>query len=186
MRILLVESTPGNASQFQQWLDDNGHETIRCFTDSNQHTCRGVHDPDACPFEHRVDAALVVRDLDERRTLSEMGSVCAQRHRAPVVEVYECNDPATTMPTALGPHLLTAEDAGYEEAIRRALFAAEAVSLDQLERMTIVVRRSPGRVEAVVCVPSLEPGAVGMLADRVGRALRRHDPFVSSIDVSIT
>jgi hypothetical protein len=186
MRILLVESTPGNATQFQAWLDENGHETIRCFTDADQRTCRGVHDAEACPFERHVDAALVVRDLDERRTLAEMGAVCAQRHRAPVVEVYECTDPTTALPGAFEPALFAAEDATYGEAIRRALLASESVTMEQVERLVIDVHRTPDRVEATVDMPWLEQSARGQMADRIGRALRRHDPFAKSIDVSIT
>ena len=185
MRILLVESTPGNAEEFARWLDDNGHDSIRCFTTDQQRVCRGVHDPEACALTEPIDAALLVRDLDQQHTLTEMGSVCAMRHRVPVVEVYECDRPKDVLPNAFGGAVFAAEIDGYVAAIRRALIDAPLLAPAIVEALPITVRRTPNRVEAVLSLPDVEPARRGMIADRAARALRRHDQFTNVIDVSI-
>jgi hypothetical protein len=185
MRILLVESTPGNAEEFGRWLDNNGHESIRCFTTTDQHVCRGMHDADACPLSTPVDATLVVREPGQAPTLTEMGGVCAQRYRSAIVEVAADTRPDAVLPHALGPELLATAIDGYVTAIRRALLDAPMMSVAMIEEMQIRVTRSSGRVAAELSVAGLDPGLRGPVADRVARALRQHDRFTSVIDVSI-
>ena len=185
MRILLVESTPGNAEEFGRWLDDNGHDSIRCFTTDQQHVCRGMHDADACPLASPIDATLVVRDPDQAPTLTEMGGVCAMRYRSAIVEVAEGTRPEAVLSGAFGPELFESAIDGYVTAIRRALLDAPVMSTAMIETMTISVDRTHTRVAAVLTVPGLEPSRRGVVADRTARALRRHDRFTSVIDVSI-
>lgn len=185
MRILLVESTPGNAEEFGRWLDENGHDSIRCFTTAEQHVCRGMHDADACPLVTPIDAALVVREPGQAPTLTEMGGVCAMRYRSAIVEVAASARPEAVLPAAFGPELLATAIDGYVTAIRRALLDAPMMTTALVESMPIWVSRTSGRIAAVLSVPDLDPSLRGAVADRVARAVRRHDRFTNVIDVSI-
>ena len=90
MRVLLVESTPGTATEVKDWLESHGHTTMTCFDPPVTFGCRSVARREDCPLEWTVDVTMLVRDLDgQGHTLTEMGAVCAMRHRVPVVEITE-------------------------------------------------------------------------------------------------
>jgi hypothetical protein len=90
MRVLLVESTPGNAREVTSWLEGAGHDVARCFDAPTSFGCHAVVRREDCSLARPTDLALLVRDLgDHTHTLTEMGAVCAMRHHVPVVEVTE-------------------------------------------------------------------------------------------------
>ena len=101
MRLLLIESTPGNATEIGAHLLADGHEVVHCADEHGP--CRGTTHHMDCPVEHHLDLAIVARDPDAPRTLDEMGSVCAARHRVPLMEIdpSEGELPSVTVATFL-------------------------------------------------------------------------------------
>lgn len=187
MRVLLVESTPGNAHEVTSWLTDAGHEVVRCFDPPVSFGCRAAVDHDQCPLESPTDMALLVRDLDDRgHTLTEMGAVCAMRHRVPVVEVNEPHGRALDA-VLLGAVAAVEYRTEYEAYERAALDALRGItSLQQPERVQVVVGLQNDRVHAVLHVPpDIGPTMVSKMVDRVAHALRKHDPYVRVIDVGV-
>jgi hypothetical protein len=111
--------------------------------------------------------------------LAEMGSVCASRHRVPLVVV----DPTKTedeLPsvTVAGAIANRAIESAYAAAVRRELSHLPTV---------VDVRRLANSVQVNVQLPASEntPAAVSAAADRARFAIRDHDPFVQRIDVSV-
>jgi hypothetical protein len=179
MRLLLIESEPGNATAIQTELVAGGHEVVSCADDAGG-PCRGAADHGDCPMQHHVDLAIVAREAGSPRMLAEMGSVCATMHRVPLVEV----DPSGVdddLPSVAVAHALASRrvEAAYATAVRNELGDVPAI---------VDVRRESDRVHATVQVPASRAGtaAVSAIADRTRKALRDHDPFVSVIDVSVT
>jgi len=173
MRVLLVESTPGNGAGTAAWLQRNGHETATCFDPPYGLACRGVENHDDCPLSRHADLAVLVRDLDSgTRTLTEMGAVCALRHRVHLVELIEPDD--AELDAIVGN---TADDLlGYEWAVEAALS----------EDTTVQVTRSSDRVHVHLgLAPGTPRDRVPMIVDRANRAVRAYDPFVKVIDVAV-
>lgn len=187
MRVLLVESTPGNAVEVREWLESEGHAALTCFESPVTFGCRGVGRHEDCPLEGTVDVAMLVRDLDGHgHTLTEMGAVCAMRHRVPVVEITEPhhNHLDATMRTALAGSADPTLVDGYERAARAGLHDAPGVA--DLEVSGIDVVHEGLHVRATLHVGAgVDDARLPMLVDRVGRALRRHDPYASVIDVGV-
>lgn len=188
MRVLLVESTPGNATAVKRWLAEAGHETTTCFESPVTFGCKGVERHEDCPLERATDLAVLVRDLDGgNHSLTEMGAVCAMRHRVPVVEVVEPgqNDLDSTLLAALAEAESAAASRGYVDAVRASL--AEATTLADPDRIGITVTRSTDRVQATVDLPGdVVEHQVPMVVDCVSRALRRYDQYAKVIDVGVT
>lgn len=86
MKLLLIESTPGNANEINASLLADGHEVVTC-ADEHGGPCRGIDRHVECPMESHIDLTIVAREAGSAHTLAEMGSVCATRHRVPMVEV---------------------------------------------------------------------------------------------------
>ncbi|HTH06077.1 MAG TPA: hypothetical protein VL916_09410 [Ilumatobacteraceae bacterium] len=178
MKLLLVESTPGNAAVIARELADNGHELVSC-TDEHGGPCRGLIDPHACPLESHVDLAIVTRSPDSPRTLAEMGSICARRHRVPTVEV-DPDAPADDLPD------LTVTVAVKTRRVEAAFAQSVRQSMPEVPAL-VDVHRQPSRIVATVHVPERydTPTGLSMVADRARHAIREHDPFVPTIDVNV-
>ena len=175
MKLLLIESTPGNARQISDHLAAEGHELLTCHDDHGS-PCRGVHHGADCPMEQHVDLTILAREPHAPRTLDEMGSVCATRHRVPLLEV----DPAGEVPSATVAAAVAARAAmaGYANVIRQELAHVAAI---------VDVERDEQRIHVTVQVPQ-EHGssqALSAVADRARHAVRQHDPYVKVIDVSV-
>ena len=178
MKLLLIESTPGNATELGAHLAAGGHDVVTC-TDQHGGPCRGVDHHAACPLEEHVDLTILARDPGAARSLAEMGSVCAVRHRVPMVEVdpSQIDDqlPSVGVASAMAQR---AEEARYAAAIRKELAHLPAL---------VDVDRTPSRIHASVQVPESQntPQRLSAIADRARHAVRQHDPFVNCIDVSV-
>ncbi len=178
MKLLLIESTPGNANAIQADLVAEGHEVVTC-ADDHGGPCRGMTHHRDCPMEAHVDMAIVARDPRDPHTLAEMGSVCATRHRIPLVEVNPSNV-ADDLPTVAVANAVATRriEAGYAAAIRQELGSIAAI---------VDVRRETNRIHVTVQVPASQATAskLSSVADRARHATREHDPFVSGIDVAV-
>src|SRR3954462_15581924 len=87
MRLLLLEPTPGIESIIATRLGAAGHDVAQCFDEVTGGPCRGVADDRLCPLHTPVDLTVVVRDAGSPALLGEMGAVCSERHRIPVMRV---------------------------------------------------------------------------------------------------
>lgn len=178
MKVLLIESTPGNATAIQADLLADGHEVLSC-SDDRGGPCRGTANHAECPLEHHVDLTIVTREQGSSHTLAEMGSVCSTRHRVPmvVVDPSQVDDemPSVTVANAVAKRSV---EAGYAAAIRHELGHLPAL---------VDVERSPNRIHVSVQVPAAQGSAVKLsaIADRARHAVRAHDPYVDGIDVSV-
>ena len=146
MRLLLIESTPGNATEIGAHLAADGHEVVTC-TDDHGGPCRGATHHVACPMEQHIDLTIVAREAGSVRTLAEMGSVCATRHRVPLMEVDPGQEglPSVAVAQAVAGRAVAA---GYATAIRHELAHLPAL---------VDVHRSPDQIQVTVdpCDPTL-------------------------------
>ena len=178
MKLLLIESTPGNAEEIGADLIAEGHEVVTC-ADEHGGPCRGTGQHVDCPMESHIDLTIVAREQGSVHTLAERGSVCATRHRVPMVEI-DPRQVADELPSVKVANAVAkrAVEAGYATAIRHELGHLPAL---------VEVERTPGRIHVSVQVPSSEGSAqkLSAVADRARHAVRAHDPYVSGIDVSV-
>lgn len=179
MKLLLIESVPGQAHEIRDNLVAEGHEVVTCHDDHGG-PCRGADHHDSCPLEEHVDLAIVTRTEGSERTLHEMGGVCAHRHRVPSIEVDPANLvdelPSVGVASALATRKV---DAGYAMAVRQELGEMPAL---------VHVDRHVDRIHVTVQLPAslATPSKVSHAADRARAAVRRHDPYSSVVDISVT
>lgn len=177
MKLLIIESTTGNANELRARLRAEGHDVVHCADDQGG-PCRGTRRQADCPLQEHVDLAILTREPESPHTLAEMGSVCANRHRVPLVVV----DPAQTtdeMPsvTVAAANASRAIESEYAAAVRRELSPLPTV---------VDVHRLRGGVRVNLQIPSAsDAAAVSAAADRARYAVRTHDPFVPRIDVAV-
>lgn len=178
MKLLLIESAVGDGTAIGAHLAAAGHDVLSC-TDEHGGPCRGIDRHADCPLEQHIDLAIVARDPDGAHTLAEMGSVCAARHRVPMVELdpqqIDNDLPNVSAASALAKHTT---ELGYVTAIREELSHLPAI---------VEVDRTPRRIQVSVQVPARydTPQKMSAIADRARHAVRQHDPYVNSIDVSV-
>jgi hypothetical protein len=177
MEVLLIESSPGIASTLQHRLIRDGHEVVSC-TDSRGGPCRGVESNAACPLDRHIDVAVLARERDATPSLNEMGAVCAQRHRVPLVTLYPGDEfgagPSTEIAAAIARREV---EAGYVAAVRREV--GHAVG-------DITVLREHQRIHVTLAIPEVvDAQVVSMLADRARHAVRQHDRHTPVVDVSV-
>jgi hypothetical protein len=178
MKLLVLESEQGLARKVSTALARAGHQVATCTDADNDSPCRSVDEPSGCPLHHPIDVAVVVRPPGAGDTLREMGAVCAERHRVPVVRVEPTQvDLDRTVKAAAAAGKDRAE-AACAAAVRTAL-ATEDVRVEvgrEHDRTRVKVEVAEQDVHAVVWT----------IADRAREAVRRYDPFVKAIDISVT
>jgi hypothetical protein len=178
MKLLLIESTPGNAATIERNLVADGHQVVSC-SDEHGGPCRGTHQLADCPLEGHIDLAIVTREPDAEHTLDEMGSVCAKRHRVPVVEVDPV-EPVDDLPNVEVAQALAQRrvEAGYATAVRHEIGHQSAI---------VDVHRDVDRIHVRVQIPASEAtqSVLSSTADRARKAVREHDAFVRAIDISV-
>ena len=178
MKVLLIESSPSSGDEVRKQLGAEGHEVVHC-TGEHGGPCRGAENHAECPLEQSVDLAILTRQPESPHTLAEMGSICAERHRVPlvVVDPTQLADklPNVSVASAVAKRVV---EAAYAAAVRRELSHLPTV---------VDVRRLADNVVVCVQLPASQntPAARSAAADRARFAVRTHDPFVQSIDVSV-
>ncbi len=177
MDVLLIESSPGIATTLQHRLIRDGHEVVSC-NDSHGGPCRGVEHNESCPLDQHIDIAVLARERDTEPSLNEMGSVCALRHRVPLVTLYPGDEfgpgPSTEIAAAVARREL---EASYVAAIRRQL--GHIVG-------DITVVREHNRIHATLAVSEVASAqAINWIGDRARQAVREHDRHTPVIDISI-
>ena len=107
-----------------------------------------------------------------------MGSVCALRHRVPLVTLYPGDEFGPGVSTEIAAAVARRElEAGYVAAIRRQL--GHIVG-------DITVVREHSRIHATLAVSEVANAqAINWIADRARDAIRDHDRHTPVIDVSI-
>jgi hypothetical protein len=178
MKLLLIESTPGSATAIEADLVAEGHDVVSC-TDDRGGPCKGIQIRRNCPLESQVDMAILTRDPGAPHTLAEMGSVCARRHRVPLVEV-DPSDVADDLPSVAVASALANRrvEASYATAIRHELGHLPAL---------VDVRRETDLVHVNIQVPAsmAAPTRMSAVADRARHAVREFDAYVRAIDVAV-
>jgi hypothetical protein len=177
MDVLVIESTPGIAATLQHRLTRDGHEVISC-NDSHGGPCRGVESNETCPLEKHIDVAVLARERGAQPSLNEMGSVCALRHRVPLVTLYPGDEfgpgAATEVAAAVARRRV---EAGYVAAVRRQLRHSVA---------DVTAAREFQRVHITITVDtSMSAQTISRLADRARQAVREHDSHTPVVDVSV-
>ena len=129
-------------------------------------------------MDQHIDVAVLARERDAAPSLNEMGSVCALRHRVPLVTLYPGDEFGPGASTEIAAAVARREvEAGYVAAVRRQLGHA----IDD-----IAVLREHQRVHVTLTVAkSTSAQAISMLADRARQAVREHDRHTPVVDISV-
>lgn len=179
MKLLVVESRSGIATELIEQLQQARHEVVMCADEQSDGPCRSVRAPADCPLNSHVDLCVVVRASDESDSLLEMGAICAERHRTAVVRADSAHVPNADLfvrrAVAAGRDIAEAE---YASVVRVALSDSEA---------TVEAERSPGRVLIRIVLPDrFDRAQRAALADRARAVIRDFDVFVPTIDIAIS
>jgi hypothetical protein len=177
MDVLVIESAPGIAATLEHRLVRDGHQVLSC-NDSHGGPCAGVESNAECPLTNHVDVAVLARQRGAPRTLNEMGSVCAMRHRVPLVTLHPGDEfgpgPSTEIAAAVARR---AVEASYEAVVRRQV----GHGVDD-----ITVQREYQRIHVTITVnKSMSALAIHRLVDRVRQAVRAFDPHTPTVDISV-
>lgn len=177
MKLLLIESTPGNANEINASLLADGHEVVTC-ADEHGGPCRGIDRHVECPMESHIDLTIVARGRFGAHAGRDGFGVC---HSPPCADGGGRPAAGRRRAAQRGRRQRAAKrgvEAGYAAAIRHELGHLPAL---------VDVERTPGRVHVMVQVPASEgsPQKLSAVADRARHAVRSHDPYVKGIDVSV-
>ncbi len=177
MDVLVIESSPGIATTLQHRLIRDGHEVISC-NDSHGGPCRGVESNESCPLAGHIDVAVLARERNAPPSLNEMGSVCAARHRVPLVTLYPGDEFGPGASTEIAAAVARRQvEAGYVAAVRRQL--RHGVE-------DITATREFQRIHIVISVDkSMSAQTIGRLADRARQAVRDYDIHTPVVDISV-
>jgi hypothetical protein len=177
MEVLVIESSPNIAATLEHRLVRDGHAVVSC-NDSRGGPCRGVESNAACPMTSHIDLAILARERGAAPSLNEMGSVCARRHRVPMVTLYPGDEfgPGISTEIAAGAARRVVE-AGYSAALRRHLKNGVR---------DITVQREHERVHVTLTITDpLSAQSIGRLSDRARQAVRDYDGHTPVIDISV-
>jgi hypothetical protein len=178
MRIMLVSSNEAIHDRLSDRWTRSGHEVVVCADETNE-PCRGVAAPGECPLRAHVDLAVLVTPHSTASNLSDMGFVCARRHRVATV---------TIDPVLAADELWQIE--AEASAAQRRLEADDALAVHRHlpHASAVTVRRRPRHIALAVEVSAHFADATARLAvaDRVRQAVREHDAYVDVIDIVVT
>ena len=179
MKILLVARQAADAGEVHAALVGEGHTVVTC-TDGDGAPCRGVSHFDDCPLESAVDIAVLTPSPNATRSLEEMGSICAARHRVGVIEI-DMTQPGDRSIYDLADDAETAICATYADRVTEML--REAFPSGQFD---VAVNRCDRDVRVRVTLGfTATPIMITAIADRARAGVRRHDRFATVIDVSV-
>jgi hypothetical protein len=178
MDVLVIESTPGMAATLEHRLVRDGHQVISC-NDSHGGPCSGVESNADCPLTNHVDVAILAHGPGGARSLNEMGAVCALRHRVPLVTLQPGDEFGPGASTEIAAAVARRQvEAGYEAVIRKQL----GHGVDD-----ITVKRDYQRIHVRITVArSMSVETIRRVVDRVRQAVRDHDSYTPTVDVSVT
>lgn len=199
MRVLVLESEPGAATDAVVELEANGHAVLRCHeSGAAAFPCAGLARDGGCPLDGEgVDVAISVRPHGGADpTPTEDGIACALRARVPVLVAGAgaVNPYAEFGGTEIGAAELSdaiaevVRDARPEhsrialEALRASLAANGVTERGANAR---VWRNRSGLHAVLELDESVPTKARDIVAVRVTGALRAHDPNAAQIDVSV-
>jgi len=198
MRILVMESAPGEALAAEAELTAAGHDIVHCHEDrARAFPCKGVEGSVPCPLaDEPVDVALIVRDpLGVAVTPWEKGVTCALRARVPVVaEAGAMGNPYGDYVVIAGDDLaqsLAAVATGgrvrHAEAVRSYLLSMSAFSGIEPDDLVVTATMSAGRLRLFVRLPEdVGPTARTAVMSRAALAARRYDPTCRTIEVLLS
>ena len=178
MKLLVLESEQDLARDVTIALARAGHQIATCTDRDSDSPCRSIDEPFACPLDHPTDLAIVVRPAGSGDSLREMGAVCAERHRVPVVHVEPASGDLERTIRAAAAAGKDRNEAACAAAVRNALAD---------ERPRVEVGREHDRTWVNIALPADHADAVvWAITGRAREAVRRYDPFVKAIDISVT
>jgi len=198
MRVLVVESDRGAASQAIIDLRSAGHRVVRCHEDDlPAFPCNALCDKGTCPIdtEQGVDVVLDYRGRPyPKPTPLEDGVSCALRHHLPlVVAGTSALNPYDKWTTAIADDDIVA---ACENAITLPIERLAAPARDEVRRRLadqpdiaaqadVVVHRSHGQLDATITLPATGEDIDGSLAVAVAGVLRANDRFASRVNVAV-
>jgi hypothetical protein len=174
MRVLVLESHPGVASEAIGELTAAGHTIARCDSADHRFPCRGLSVGGHCPLDEHVDVAVLVQELGTDHV--EHGAVCAARSRVPVLRVdpFAVGRPSvTTWTTAVGPDLVPE----CERAARDGAAHTAAV-VERLAELGVVRANDLGHGGTVAIGVTREADRLRMTIDLVDGARDRETEIV--------
>jgi hypothetical protein len=129
-------------------------------------------------MEQHIDVAILARERGAEPTLNEMGSVCALRHRVPLVTLYPGDEFGPGATTEIAAAVARREvEAGYVAAVRRHL----RHGVDDIK-----ATREFQRIHVTITVDKeMSAQTIGRLADRARQAVREHDAHTPVVDISV-
>ncbi len=173
-------------ARLERVVREAGHSVAACH--DRGWGCIGMDGE--CPLDvGDVDVAVAVAEPGGR--FDAQGVACAYRARIPIVAVGATSaDPVLDYVVANvahgDPSVLVAMEAavGHGSGHRAAIEEALAAHVRPDESITVSVERSASRID-VLLVASGDDIRAGALADVARGAVRRYDPHVNVIDVSV-
>jgi hypothetical protein len=137
-----------------------------------------VESSESCPLDQHLDIAVLARERGAAPSINEMGSVCALRHRVPLVTLYPGDEFGPGASTEIAAAVARREvEAGYVAAIRRQL--GHIVG-------DITAVREHNRIHVTLTVAEVANAqAISMIADRARQAVREHDRHTPVVDISV-
>lgn len=207
MRVLLLESEPGVATQAEAELVSAGHAVARCHdAGAAPFPCYGISDKadnggHGCPLDDdHIDVAVVVHRAAEpagRMSAGEDGARCAMRRHVPVivsgpVESSTIADFATMVTGCDGPIAPLIEVAAAAPLLRHSQAARRSLrSVMEIHGLPV----DDAEAEATHVGPSLRvvlrpgvplPAAVAEVASvRATGAVRDVDPYAATVSVVV-
>lgn len=201
MRILLMETNPGDGDGIARELTSSGHEVSRCHDPGEApFPCHALVDGEDCPLDHEdVQAAVLVRGAGgpAGRSAGEDGVRCALRRQIPVVLAGEAEGSTyrdwavSTVPQSeqvVGEveAAAAAPLVRHQEAALRSLRAVLMQhDLDATRAAATVHRDGSDIVVSLRTGLELEKQVAEMCSVRAMGAVRDLDPFSRKINVSI-
>jgi hypothetical protein len=197
VRVLMLESHDGVASDAEAEMTRAGHTIVRCSTPDRQFPCRALSVEGDCPLDQYVDVAVVVQEIGSAQV--DLGALCALRCRIPVVEVnpthssQRCSSPLWTSVTGhdlMGECERAAHDGdAHAQAVRQRLVAHGVLSEAELEgpapTVAIGLQRSAARLLLRI---ELDDGVRHRQEDIIRaatQALREYDERAAVIDIAV-
>jgi hypothetical protein len=197
MRVLLLETAPGEAAVEVAQLEAAGHEVARCHdAGDDRFACNGLIEGRQCPLEERVvDVAIVVGDAAATGSVAHDGVRCALRRHVPLVVASDASTPYADFATVVASRedlVAAAEEASasplrrHGEAAGRSMRSVlEAHGYDPKTATVEVIRRG---TDLRVTVDTGEPvsrAVADILSVRIVGAVRDVDPYARIIDVTV-